>query len=335
MPMNIFFADTVDPHYIVSLTELIENALKQDKDILLNVVTKSGTTTETIANFEIFLDLLKKYRPDNFADFVVAITDHGSPLYQLAQDNKFSVLAVPEKVGGRFSVFSAVGQFALGMLNLNVKELLEGAQSGVVLGTSLELKKNIAAVNALIKYEHLKKNQITINDLFVFSVQLESLGKWYRQLMGESLGKEFDKEGNKVNTGITPTVSVGSIDLHSVGQLYLGGPYDKFINFLSVDTWNQAISVPKLAKFDKLVSKIQGKSLAAIMHAILEGVKIAYKKNKRPFCSLVLPRLSPYYIGQLMQLYMLEIVYLGSMLQIDPFNQPNVESYKEETRKLL
>lgn len=334
-PMNVFFADTVDPHYIASVAQLIENALKQGKDILLNVITKSGTTTETIANFEIFLDLLKKYRPDNFADFVVAITDHGSPLYQLAQDNKFSVLSVPEKVGGRFSVFSAVGQFVLGMVDLNVKELLEGAQSGVVLGTSFELKKNFAAVNAIIKFEHFKQNQITLNDLFVFSVQLESFGKWYRQLMGESLGKEFDIEGNKVNIGITPTVSVGSIDLHSVGQLYLGGPYDKFITFLSVDAWKQAISVPKLAKFDQLVSKIQGKSLAAIMQAILEGVKIAYKKNKRPFCSLALPSLSPYYIGQLMQLYMLEIVYLGSLLQVNPFNQPNVESYKEETRKLL
>lgn len=181
----------------------------------------------------------------------------------------------------------------------------------------------------------INKKQITIHDLFVFSVQLESLGKWYRQLVGESLGKEFDTDGNKVHVGITPTVSVGSIDLHSVGQLYLGGPYDKFISFLSIDEHKPTISVPKLAQFDELVANIQGKPLASIMQAILHGVKAAYKKSERPFCSFIWPTLSPYYLGQFMQLSLLEIVYLGNLLNVNPFDQPNVEQYKDETRKVL
>ena len=242
---------------------------------------------------------------------------------------------IPKNVGGRYSVFSPVGQFPLAIIGLDIKELLQGACDAVQQCTLPEVEKNPAALSSIIKYEHYKNNAVNINDLFVFSVQLEAMGRWYRQLMGESLGKEFDIDGNKVDVGITPTFSVGSTDLHSVGQLYLGGPRDKFITFLDIEEYKGPIAVPNFPEFKNLVAKIQGKTLPSIMDAILKGVKEAYKKNERPFCSLVLPTLSPYYMGQLLQFYMIEIMYLGFLLRVNPFDQPHVELYKEETRKLL
>lgn len=157
LPIKVFFADTVDPSYVASIVQQVEQELKEGKEVILNVVTKSGTTTETIANFEIFLELLKKYRPDNFAEFVVATTDHGSPLHALAQENNFSILRIPKNIGGRYSVFSAVGQFPLGLLGINIHDLLAGARSGVLLGMSGELKTNYAVLSAIIKYELYKQ----------------------------------------------------------------------------------------------------------------------------------------------------------------------------------
>jgi len=153
--------------------------------------------------------------------------------------------------------------------------------------------------------------------------------------MAESLGKEFNKKGETVNIGITPVISMGSTDLHSMAQLYLGGPYDKFTMFLSVENSNSHVNVPTLKGYSKLVYGIQGKSLESIMSAIMEGTKAAFRKGKRPFMEVKLPCKSEYYIGQFLQFKMIETIYLGFLLGVNPFDQPNVESYKEETRKIL
>ena len=174
-----------------------------------------------------------------------------------------------------------------------------------------------------------------ISDLFLFANDLESLGKWCRQLIAESLGKEFNKKGETVNTGITPVVSIGSTDLHSMAQLYLGGPYDKFTTFLSVENSNSHINVPTLERYSKLVFGIQGTSLESVMSAIVEGTKAAFRKGGRPFMEIKLPYKSEYSIGQFLQFKMIETIFLGYLLDVNPFDQPNVESYKEETRKIL
>ena len=131
---------------------------------------------------------------------------------------------------------------------------------------------------------------------------------------------------------MTPTVSIGSTDLHSVGQLYLGGPKDKITTFVNIDESIQ-IKVPEINGFDQLVSHIQNKELSSIMAAIEMGVKRAYLKKEMPFVSCILH--SKWHIAQFMQFKMLEIIYLGFLLEVNPFDQPQVELYKEETRELL
>lgn len=331
--IKIYYADTVDSNYISDILHCVTNELKSGKKIIINVVTKSGATTETIANFELFLDLLMHYHPSDFSDYIVVTTDRDSVLWKISQESNFALLEIPKNVGGRYSVFSAVGLFPLGLLGCDVTALMRGAQDILKHCSSLSLDENYAAQTACVIFAQYKKN-IIIQDMFLFSVQLEGIGKWYRQLMGESIGKEFDCKGQKVETGITPTVSMGTVDLHSVGQLYLGGPRDKGTTFVSVKK-NQHRILPFFEQFEQAVGKIQGKPMTVLMDAILRGVKTAYVKNKRPFLSIELPRCSEYYLGQLLQYKMVEMIYLGYLLGVNPFDQPNVESYKQETRKIL
>ncbi|MDR3646491.1 MAG: hypothetical protein P4L22_03045 [Candidatus Babeliales bacterium] len=297
---KVYFADTVDSDYINNIAKLIEQELIADKNVIFNVVSKSGTTIETIAIFEFFLSILKKYKPNNFNDYIVITTDQDSVLFKYAQDIKCSVLTISKNLGGRYSVLSAVGLFPLSMLGVNIQELLHGASKCDV---------NNAAISAALLYKHYK-NGINIHDTFLFSVDLENLGKWYRQLMAESLGKD--------GIGITPTVSIGSTDLHSMVQLYLGGPIDKFTTFVTIENTNTEIN-----EFSK------------IMNSIIKGTQIAYQKNNRPFCIIEIENKSEYNLGQFMQIKMYEIVFLGYLLCVNPFDQPNVEDYKVETKKIL
>ena len=182
-------------------------------------------------------------------------------------------------------------------------------------------------------FYHYKKGA-NIHDTFVFSKYLRNFGQWYRQLVGESVGKKFDKEGDLVEVGVTPTVSVGTVDLHSVAQLYLGGPQDKFTTFVTVKPKSHMF-VPHIDEFNMFVENIQGKSVSFIMDSIFGGVTAAYKNDGRPFASVGLPVVDEYCVGQLLQWKMLEIIYLGELLNVNPFDQPQVELYKKETRELL
>ena len=129
-------------------------------------------------------------------------------------------------------------------------------------------------------------------------------------------------------------MSIGSTDLHSMAQLYLGGPYDKITTFISINPRSD-LKLPTMKAYDALVPKIQGRSLQELMDAILQGVKNAFKKGKRPYMEIELGDKSEYSIGMLLQLKMFEIVYLADLMGVNPFNQPNVESYKIETKKIL
>ncbi len=332
--INVYFADTVDSDYIYDIILLLEQQVEKGHNIIINVVSKSGSTTETIANFEVVLHLLQNYKKDDYQKYVVVTTDEGSKLWKLAKEKGFSLVEVPANIGGRYSVFSAVGLFPLAMLGVDIDALLAGAQSMVNECLNIDIFNNMAALSAAILFAHYKKG-VTIHDTFTFSVDLKGVSTWYRQLMGESIGKAENRAGKTVNVGITPTVSVGSVDLHSVAQLYLGGPYDKFTTFIYSEKNKSNLSIPVLNEFESLVEKIQGKSLSTIMDAIMQGTQTAYKNNKRPFVSLSIPEKSAYYLGQLMQMKMIEMMYLGYLLDVNPFNQPQVELYKKETRKIL
>jgi glucose-6-phosphate isomerase len=330
---KVLYADTVDTDYINSIVKLIEPVLEKGGNVVIDCISKSGTTTETAVNFEVLIDVVRKHKRD-YKKCVVITSDKDSKLWNLGQREGFDTLEIPEKVGGRYSVLSPVGLFPLGLLGINIDELLAGAQHARDTCIGDDVERNPAAESASIQFQHFKQG-VNIFDLFLFSNDLESVGKWNRQLVAESLGKEYNKKGEKVNCGLTPTVSVGSTDLHSIAQLYLGGPFDKFTTFVSVQNDFSSLKVPKTGDYDELVAGIRGKSLKTVMDAILEGTKAAFRERARPYSEIVLPDKSECSVGQFLQFKMLETIYLGYLLGVNPFGQPSVESYKKETRRIL
>lgn len=332
---RVYFADTVDSDEIAELMYRLEQELACGHEILLNVISKSGTTIETLINFELLLGMLKRYRPDTYYQYVVITTQRDSPLWHYGYEEKMTCLAIPKTIGGRYSVLSAVGLFPLAIMGIDTYSIREGACAITTSCLSNDIFDNPAALSAIICFTLYKKG-FTINDTFLFSTSLEGLGKWYRQLMGESIGKAYDRDGNMVNRGITPTISIGSTDLHSVGQLYLGGPYDKYTTFVSLKNFDYGSTIiPDSLPIDLLPQELKNKSIGVVMEAIVQGAKRAYYADKRPFSSIILPEKTEYYMGQLMQMKMIEMIYLGYLLNVDPFDQPQVELYKKETREIL
>ncbi len=329
---KVLFADTVDPDSMTEISNAMKHELRQGNQVLLNVISKSGSTAETVANFEVLLNVLKRHRKDA-SKYVVVTTDKDSKLWNLGLKNKFSLLEIPKNVGGRYSVFSPVGLFPLGVAGINIDKLLEGAKSMRQLCAVEDVKKNPALLEAVSLYLNYK-NRKNIYNHFFFANDFEALGRWYCQLLAESIGKEFDDKKKKVNVGITPITSIGSTDLHSMAQLYLGGPDDKFTNFVTVN-FNNKVHTPGYNEFNELVGNIQKTELAQIMKAIANGTKIAYKKKKLHFIETKFDFRDEFNVGAFMQLKMIKTMLLAKIFNVNPFNQPNVELYKYETRKLL
>lgn len=313
---KILYADTTDSNYISDILTLIEKPLKNKENIILNLISKSGSTTESIANFEVLFNLLKKYKkkPENY---VVVTTEKGSQLYLVAVKNKYSVLTIPKDVIGRYSVFTSVGLFPLGMLGLNINMLLTGAKKGA---------KRLKEANKLASfaYHEYKKNK-NIEDMFLFANSLESLGKWCRQLTSESIGK--DKKG------ITPTVSIGSTDLHSMAQLDIAGPADKYFIFVTVDE-KKKLAVHEVRGFSEIIN-LKNKKVSDIMDAIYYGTIQSFKKNNKRHIEVIIPKLTEYSVAEFMQIFMMKTICLASLLKVNPFNQPEVEEYKREAKKRL
>lgn len=330
---KILFSDTVDSEWMKKCITLIQKKTTSPKEVLFIFVSKSGGTTETIANTESLLSILKK-KWNTITERCVVITDEGSKLALLASRQNIQLLFIPQYVGGRYSVFSPVGLFPLALAGIDSGALMEGARAMRTACLSEKFEKNPAFQSAVIHFL-LSLEKRTIADTFLFYPSLESLGKWYRQLLAESIGKEIDKDGRVVHCGLTPTVSIGSTDLHSMGQLYLGGPQDKIATFVSVISQLNQITVPRKPLFGGLVDESSGKKLSDIMNAILGGVKKTYQKKKIPFCEIVLENVSPRSLGAFMQFKMMEVMFLGDLFNVNAFDQPNVEEYKIETRHLL
>lgn len=317
--------DTVDGVLASQAVELLRIALQQGQRVLIVVASKSGSTIETVVNAEVLIQALEE-EGGSVEQSVVIISDPGSALDELAVRHKIPVIASPRHVGGRYSVFSNVGLFPLSLLGIRVDDFLAGGKAALQVGLSDDYGHNAAAQHAIAMYAGFRAGK-PIHDLFCFSPSLELYGKWFRQLMGESVGKS-------PTAGIVPTVSIGSTDLHSVAQLYLAGPDTTFTTFVRVRR-QESVLVSSQGAFAGLVANLEGQSLQRILDAILDGTRHAYTEAGRSFCTLSIEALDARSMGELMQQNMLSMMYLAKLLQVNAFDQPAVEMYKRETHRLL
>lgn len=315
---KMIFVDTDNPDFLFEVKNLL-SSISNSEQVIINIITKSGDTMETVVNSEVLLEGAFT----GMESRIIVTTNAGSKLEQASKEKGISVFNIPEKVGGRFSVFSFAGMLPLALCGIDINKIAEGAVSANNEYLK-ESSENLAILSAIIEYSHYKAGK-NIWDHFFFNSQLESLGKWCRQLIAESLGKE--------GQGPTPTVSIGTNDLHSMVQLYLGGPKDKNTTFIFSEKNKNDELVPD--SFPKVIEGVSGKEVSELAKIVFEGVKKTYFESGLPYSEIVLDGISEFSIGEFMQFKMIEVLCLAKLMNVNPFGQPNVELYKNNVREAL
>ncbi len=329
---RLFVMDNVDPVQMDALLTFLDG---QWERTLFNVISKSGRTAETAAQFLIFQNLLRdKLSRSDFADHVIVTTDlKGGTLRMIADTYNLPSLVVPEGVGGRFSVLSHVGLFSAAMCGIDIDKLRDGARDMDTRLKSRDLRKNPAALYAAIQYCFYKRGK-NLSVMMPYSYQLKDLCDWYRQLWAESLGKEKDLQGETVYEGPTPIKALGVTDQHSQVQLYREGPNDKVFTFLEVQNFERDVPIGAAGDIEKW-SYLSKKGLSTLLNSEKLGTEYALIQSQRPCLTVLFPEISAYTVGQFIYLFEVATSYMGSLLNINTYDQPAVELGKEATFALM
>jgi glucose-6-phosphate isomerase len=323
-----FEGNNVDNDALLDLVRLLES--RGDRWGIV-VISKSGGTLETAAAFRILLRELRGTLGGGggaIGDLVVPVTGESGRLFELAKAlGCREMFPVPEGVGGRFSVLSAVGLLPGAIVGLEIEKLLAGA--AVV---NEHFRSAPPAENVVLQYVgvcHLMENLgYDVRVLATWGKRLEAFGLWNDQLLAESLGKQ--------ECGALPLTIVNTRDLHSRGQQQQEGKRDKLINNLVVDRpRSDPVAIGTCELNQDGLNELAGKTLPEIMAAAINGTNKAYRDDDRPTADLRVPRLDEYTLGQLFQMMMLATVVEGRLIGINPYGQPGVEAYKRNMNAIL
>lgn len=327
---RIHFLDNIDPVTIKSILDYIN-----PQNTLFNVITKSGTTVETISQFLIVRKILEdKLGKNAVAEHLVITTgDRGSSLYKIARGNEYPLLTVPENVGGRFSVFSPVGLFPAAMMGIDITELLAGARFMDERTRTGNLRENPAYMSGALHYLTDTRKGLNISVMMPYSNALYQVAYWFRQLWAEGLGKKMTVSGEMVNSGQTPVAALGATDQHSQLQLYTEGPFDKMITFLKVEDHGINIGIPESPEDE--YSYLAGHSIEKLINIEMESTRLALTEAGRSNMCLILPEISPFVIGQLLFLLEVQTVFTAGLYDVNPLDQPGVEASKRYIKKML
>ncbi len=327
---RIFFLDNIDPDSIKGLLDVLDL-----KKTLVNVITKSGSTAETMSQYMIIKDLMQKELGDDYRKNIVATTDQRvGVLRQLADQEGYKTFVVPDDVGGRFSVFSAVGLVPFALLGLDIDKIMSGIKDMDLALKNTDINENIAAQGALINYLMDKKLGKNISVLMPYSSRLKYVSDWYVQLWAESLGKEINKNGEKVNVGPTPVGALGATDQHSQIQLYNEGPNNKLITFIRVENFDTTLEIPKIFEYTG-IGYLGGKTINDLINAEADSTRVALADYNRPTMTILIEKVDEYNIAQLMYMLEVQTAIAGALYNIDAFNQPGVEQAKNYTYALM
>lgn len=311
---ELFVLDNVDPNLISQLEEVIDYT-----QTLFIVITKSGTTTETISQYKYFRSKTDALNLPATKHFVFITDPKVGLLRQWGEEEGITTFDIPENIGGRFSVLTAVGLLPAALIDIKISNLIKGAREMRNLFLDRNSEKNLAFQLAAVQYLLSKKGK-SINVLMPYSQKLVKLADWYKQLLAESIGKSE-------TVGITPTSALGATDQHSQLQLYAEGPSDKLMIFIEVKDHKKHIAIPSM--FDREVTF--GELLNIEKRATEESLTEVNKAN----ITIEIDKVSEESLGQLIMLFEGATAILGEMFEIDAFNQPGVELSKILTKKYL
>ena len=322
--MRMFFADNIDPDYLNGIFDVC----KPDRTIF-NIITKSGSTAETMGTFLLVKNILENNIGESWRDHIVITTDAvKGDLRKIADDEKITSFEVPDGVGGRFSVLTPVGLLPAACAGIDIKELLEGAVAMDRRLRSSDVMDNPAYLFSIYQYLLDIKLGKSISVMMPYSSGLYGLADWYRQIWAESLGKKLDLNGNIVNVGPTPVKALGVTDQHSQVQLYVEGPFDKVFTILAVNSFKNELMMKSTYSGTNALDYLDGRTMAELIKAEMLGTIHALTENNRPNMTIMFPDISPYTVGQFMYALEVAVVFSGGLYTINPLDQPGVEAGK-------
>jgi glucose-6-phosphate isomerase len=322
-PRVLFAGHNINSDYITDMLELVK-----DKRVAVNVISKSGTTTEPGIAFRIVKQWMeKRYGKTGAAKRIVATTDpKKGALRQLANEEKYVTFDIPSDVGGRFSVLTPVGLFPCAMAGLDIKKMLSGAQEAMGLCGAESLDNNMAGRYAAARNILFRRGKTT-EVMALFAPQLHYLGDWFKQLAGESEGKNL--------TGIFPASVDYTTDLHSLGQWMQEGVRNVFETFVVLKTTQSSVSLPKLSDDSDELNYLAGKSFEDVNSEAYRGTLLAHLDGGVPCATITLEDRSEETLGQAFYFFEKSIALSGYLLRVNPFDQPGVEAYKKNMFGLL
>jgi glucose-6-phosphate isomerase len=328
---RLVILDNVDPAFTAAAL-----ASMNPRRTLVVAIAKSGGTAETVGTFLIVRDWLEQALGRKSAARIVAVTTDGKgDLFDLAQSQSYRTFGIPENVGGRYSVLSAVGLVPAALIGIDIRKLCRGAAQMTHQCWLPDLAENIALRAALYHWLIWTRKQKTIQVAFPYSNHLWGTAFWFRQLWAESLGKARNRAGKVVHTGQTPIAALGTTDQHSQVQLYIEGPNDKVFTFWAVNRFPTTGKIPKqrfgLPAFDAL----SGQSLAKLIDVERRSTAAAMVANERPNCTVTLDRVDEEHLGAFLQMMEFQTAFLGELLDINAFDQEGVELGKKFTYGLM
>jgi glucose-6-phosphate isomerase len=330
---RLFVLDNVDPETVAALLDRIDV-----RRTLFNVISKSGTTAETMAQFLIARERLEQAidDPEGYRRHLLFTTDpKQGVLRDIADRESIPTLPIPPDVGGRFSVLSAVGLLPAAMVGVDVGALLAGARAMDERCDTPTLMDNPAGLFAALQWLADREAGAPIHVMMPYSDRLHSVADWYRQLWAESLGKQRSLDGEDIHVGPTPVKALGATDQHSQVQLYIEGPFDKTVAFLAVEQRDRDITIPRFYDEIEALGYLGGHTLGELLDAERRATAAALAERGRMNMTLMLPRLDEHSLGQLLMMLEIATVYAGALYEVDPLDQPGVELGKRLTYGLM
>lgn len=329
--MRLLVADNPDPRSFGQLLDGVDL-----KRTVFNVISKSGSTAETMSQYLVVRGLLEKeLGRDEALKRLTFITDpEKGNLRIIEKSDPVVCLSVPPNVGGRFSVLSAVGLLPLACAGVDIKALINGARDMARRCAGDKLLDNPAYLFAALAIDMWRKGR-NVLVMMPYASDLFGLSQWFGQLWAESLGKAHALNGDVVHLGQTPVAAVGATDQHSQLQLYMEGPQDKLVCLITVDDYGREIEIPGLHPDIDSIAYLGGRSMAELIAAEAKATAVALAQQGRPSLSIRLPRIDEHALGQVLLMLELATVAAGAVLKINPLDQPGVELGKGLTYGLM
>jgi glucose-6-phosphate isomerase len=325
---RITVLENVDPTTMAGALRRID-----PRRVLVNVVSKSGGTAETLAQFLVVRGWLDQaLGPDAAVRHLAFTTDPAKgPLRELARRDGIATLEVPPAVGGRFSVLTPVGLFPAALVGIDIEGLLAGARKALAEAGNPDLPRNPAALFAALHWAADAWLGAKIHVLMPYSDRLRELAAWFVQLWAESLGKRVDRREQPIHAGPTPLAAVGATDQHSQLQLFMEGPFDKVVTFLRVEEPAEDVRIPHRPDLPDEMAYLQGHTLAELLNAEQEATEAALSRMGRMNATLEIPRLDAATMGELLMFFQVATGFAGAWYGVNPFDQPGVELGKRLT----